>query len=139
MINNPEDTGRHFFRVGNRIIFTVSREMVERPPRPAVRRPTKRKIVHRSYLMPAEAPTVSDPSLEGWYFDRVCEEIAEKAVSHSMRGNWQKKVAQEFGLTPSLITCEGYKVVAVKDGKFLSLFDGATEAGGSAPVQPFHG
>jgi len=127
MINNPEDAGRHFFRVGNRIIFTVSREMVERPPRPAVRRPTKRKIVHRSYLMPAEAPTVSDPSLEGWYFDRVCEEIAEKAVSHSMRGNWQKKVAQEFGLTPSLITCEGYKVVAVKDGKFLSLFDGATE------------
>jgi len=127
MINDPEDTGRYFFRVGNRIIFTVSREMVERAPNRRSRRPSKRKIQHRSFLMPAEAPAVSDPSLEGWYFDRVCEEIAEKAITHTMRGHWQKKVAQEFGLDPSLITCEGYKVVAVKDDKYLSLYDGVTQ------------
>ena len=127
MINNPEDTGRYFFRVGNRIIFTVSREMVEWAPNRRPRWPSKRKIQHRSFLMPAEAPAVSDPSLEGWYFDRVCEEIAEKAITHTMRGHWQKKVAQEFGLDPSLITCEGYKVVAVKDDKYLSLYDGVTQ------------
>ena len=127
MINNPEDTGRYFFRVGNRIIFTVSREMVERAPNRRSRRPSKRKIQHRSFLMPAEVPAVSDPSLESWYFDRVAEEVAERAVTHSLRGNWQKKVAQEFGLDPSLITCEGYKVVAVKDDKYLSLYDGVTQ------------
>ena len=127
MINHPERLGYYSFRVGDRVVFTVTKEHVEGPSNLKLRWPSKRKIVHRSYLMPAEVPAVSDPSLEGWYFDRVCEEIAEKAITHTMRGHWQKKVAEAFALDPSLITCEGYKVVAVKDDKYLSLYDGVTQ------------
>jgi len=116
MVNNPDLTGRCFFRVGDRVIFTASEKTVD-----------KKRIQHTSYLMPAEVPVVSEPSREEWYFDRVAEEIAEKKIIHTMRGHWQKKVAKAFGLDPEQVALEGYKVVAVKDNRFLSIYDGKTE------------
>lgn len=106
MIKNPEMVGFYFFRVGRRVVFTF-------PP--------------KSFLMPADVPTISDPDCENFYFEQVAEEISERAITHTLRGNWQKKVAKEFGLDPKQITYQGYKVVAVKDGKYLSLYDGKTE------------
>jgi len=106
MIKNPERTGCSFFRIGERVVLTF-------PP--------------KSFLMPVKVPAVSDPSCEDVRFDRVAEEIAEKAITHSRRGNWQQRVAEAFGLDPNQIEYEGYKVVAVENGKYLSLFDGTTE------------
>ena len=127
MIRHPERVGRYFFRVGERVIFTVTKESVEWSPNRKLRWPIKKQIRHTSFLMPAEVPAVSDPSVDGWYFDRVAEEVAEKMTTHSMRGSWQQKVAKSFGLDPNAVVYTGYKVVGVKDGRFLSLYDGTTE------------
>jgi len=106
MVNRPERVGCSFFRIGGRVVLTF-------PP--------------KSFLMPVEVPVVSDPNRENFRFDQVAEEIAEKAITHSRRGNWQQRVAEAFGLDPNQIEYEGYKVVAVENGKYLSLFDGTTE------------
>jgi len=106
MVKNPERTGCYFSRIGERVVLTF-------PP--------------KSLLMPADVPTISDPECENFRLAQVAEEIAERAITHSLCGNWQKKVAKEFGIDPKRIIYQGYKVVAVKDGKYLSLYDGKTE------------
>jgi len=106
MVKNPEKIGCDFFRVEGRVVLTF-------PP--------------KSFLMPTEVPAISDLNCEDFRFAQVAEEIAEKVITHSRRGNWQNKVAEAFGLDPKQIEYEGYKIVAVKDGKYLSLFDGKTE------------
>jgi len=106
MIKNPERAGCYFFRIGERVVLTF-------PP--------------KSFLMPVEVPIVSDPNRENFRFDQVAEEIAERAITHSRRGNWQQRVAIAFGLDPDRIEYEGYKVVAVENGRYLSLYDGTTE------------
>jgi len=127
MVKHPERVGRSSFRIGDRIVFTVTKELVEWSTNRKFRWPVKKQTIHRSFLMPAEVPAISDPHIEGWYFEQVAEEIAEKSVTHTLRGFWQKRVAEAFELDPSLIVLIGYKVVAVKDGKHLSLYDGSTE------------
>jgi len=106
MVKNPKCVGCEFFRVEGRVVLTF-------PP--------------KSFLMPVDVPTISDPDCEDFRFAQVAEEIAEKVITHSRRGNWRQKVAKSFGLDPKQIGYEGYKVVAVKDGKYLSLYDGKTE------------
>jgi hypothetical protein len=127
MITQPEKIGHYSFRVGKRVVFTVSREYVEWSANRRLRWPVKKQISHTSFLMPAEVPAVAEPESQGYRFEAVLEEIAEKSIAHTMRGFWQKRVAEAFGLDPNLITLTGYKVVAVRDGRYLSLYDGVTE------------
>jgi len=127
MVKNPERVGYDFFWIGDRVVFTIHKEHVEWPANRNLRWPVKRQIRHVSFLMPAEVPAVLEPSLEGWRFENVAEEIAEKKITHTLRGNWQQKVAKSFGLDPKDIVYKGYKVVAIKDNRYLSLYDGKTE------------
>jgi len=127
MINKPEAVGLYFFQVGNRVIFTVHKEHVEWSSNRRFRWPVKRQVRHTSFLMPTGCPTVTDPDSTCYYIKRVLEEAAERSIGHTLRGHWQERVAEAFGLDPKQINYQGYKVVAVKDGKYLSLYDGVTE------------